>query len=143
MSKLHTYSPEDVSVSIAGAVLSGYSEGTFVVVSREEDAYSKVVGSDGDVTRSKNANKSGTIALTLKASSPSNDILSGLATKDELDGSGVAPIIVKDNSGTTICGGKGWVRKKPDAEFAKEVGDREWTFDVGTLTMFIGGNTEE
>lgn len=139
---VYTYSPEDVSMAIGGAVISGYSEGTFIVVEREEDAFTKIVGADGIVTRSKNANKSGTVTLTLKGSSPSNDILSALATKDEIDGSGVAAVIVKDNSGTTVCAGKGWIRKKAAAEFAKEVSDREWTVDIGSLELFIGGNNE-
>jgi hypothetical protein len=142
MGTVYTYSPEDVSVSIGSIIVSGYSEGTFVTVEREEDSFTKVVGADGEVTRSKNANKSGTLTLTLKGSSASNDLLSALASKDEIDGSGVAAVMVKDNSGTTVCAGKGWIRKKPAAEFAKEVGDREWTLDVGTLEMHIGGNNE-
>ncbi len=138
---VYTYSPEDVSLSIGGSLINGFSEGTFITVEREEDAFTKVVGSDGIVTRSKNANKSGTVTLTLKGSSPSNDILSALASKDEIDGSGVSAVIVKDNSGTTVCAGKGWIRKKAAAEFAKEISDREWTFDIGKLEHFVGGNT--
>lgn len=140
---VYTYSPEDVAVSIGGLLITGYSEATFVMVEREEDAFTKVIGSDGIATRSKNANKSGTVTLTLKASSPGNDLLSIIASKDEIDGSGVVPVIVKDNSGTTVCAGKGWIKKKPAAEFAKEVGDREWTIDVGRLEMFVGGNNSQ
>lgn len=139
--QVYTYSPEDVSFAIGGAVISGYSEGTFITVEREEDAFTKIVGADGIVTRSKNANRSGMVTLTLKASSPSNDVLSALATQDEIDGTGVRAFIVKDNSGTSLHAGKGWVRKKPNAEYAKEVSDREWTFDIAALDHFVGGNT--
>jgi hypothetical protein len=130
-------------VSVNGIALSGYSEGTFIMVEREEDSYTKVVGSDGKVTRSKNANKSGSIALTLKASSASNDVISGFSAKDEIDGSGVFMVIVKDNSGRSIHSGKGWIRKPANAEYAKEVSDREWTFDIANLMTFQGGNEEQ
>jgi hypothetical protein len=141
MSKIYTYSPEDVSVSVNGAVITGFSEGTFITAEREEDAFTKVVGSDGDVTRSKNPNKSGTIALTLKGSSAGNDTLTALASLDEIDGSGIAAVMVKDNSGRTVCAGKGWIQKLPTVEFAKEVTDREWMIAIGKFTMFVGGNT--
>jgi hypothetical protein len=141
MSKIYTYSPEDVSVTVNGAVISGFSDGTCINAEREEDAFTKVVGSDGQVTRSKNPNKSGTIALTLKGSSASNDVLSALASLDEINGSGVAAVIVKDNSGRSVCAGKGWIKKTPTVEFAKEVTDREWMIDIGKFTVFVGGNT--
>lgn len=140
MGNVATYSPEDVSVAINGSVLSGFADGTFVLCEREVDSFVKHVGADGKVTRSKSANKSGMITLTLTGSSASNDVLSALSAKDEIDGSGVAPAIVKDNSGRTVCAGKGWIRKPPGAEFATEIGDREWIFDIDNLTMFIGGN---
>ncbi len=143
MGQVATYSPEDVSVSVNGVGLSGYSEGTFITVEREEDSYTKIVGSDGQVTRSKNANRSGSVTLTLKASSASNDVISALSIKDEIDGSGVFVVMVKDNSGRSIYSGKGWIRKPANAEYAKEVSDREWVFDIANLLMFLGGNEEQ
>lgn len=140
--KIHTYSPEDVSFAVGGAIISGFSEGTFITAERDEDAFTKVVGADGDVTRSKNANKSGTVACTLKASSASNDVLSAIAAADEINGEGVVPIIIKDNSGRSVCSGKGWIKKTPAQEYGKEVGDREWALDVAVFTNFVGGNTE-
>lgn len=137
-----TYSPEDVSVSIGAAIISGFTEGTFINIARNEDQYTMVVGADGKVTRSKNANRSGTMTLTLKASSASNDVLSAIASLDELAGTGVKAVIVKDNSGRSVYAGKGWIRKTPAGEFAKEVGDREWMLDIASLTPFAGGNEE-
>lgn len=142
MGTVATYSPADVSVTVNGIAISGYSEGTFVTCEREEDSFTKIVGSDGKATRSKNPNRSGSITLTLKASSASNDTLSAFASKDEIDGSGVFAIMVKDNSGRSVCAGSGWIRKPANAEFAKEVSDREWVFDIAVLTLFLGGNEE-
>jgi len=100
---LKTYSPKDVVVSVGGVDVRGYSDGTFITIDRSEDAFSMVTGSDGETTRSKNANESGSINITLKGSSASNDRLAIIALKDEKDGSGIVPVIVKDNSGTTVC----------------------------------------
>lgn len=139
---VRTYNPKKVSVSFAGQLLSGFSEGSFIVGEREEDAFSKVVGNDGETTRQANPNRSGSVTVTLKGSSGSNDVLSALASKDEIDGSGVAPIIVKDNNGTTLLAGTAWIRKSANVEYSREVGDREWAFDVAELTMFVGGNLQ-
>lgn len=138
-----TYQPKLVAVSVNGLVLSGYADGTFVTVERAEDSWAKVVGADGTVTRSRNPDISGSVTLTLKGSSPSNDVLTALLSKDEIDGSGVFAVIVKDNSGTTLCAGRGWIRRPPNVEFAVEVGNREWAFDLSELTMIVGGNTQQ
>lgn len=139
---VRTYSPKKVSVSFAGQLLSGFSEGSFITAERDEDAFSKVVGNDGETTRQQNPNRSGSVNVNLKGSSSSNDVLSALASKDEIDGSGVAPLIVKDNNGTTLVAGQAWIRKSAAVEYSREVGDRDWAFDVAEMTHFVGGNSQ-
>ena len=138
-----TYSPKDVSITFNGYELSGFAEDEFINADYSGDAATPVVGNDGQVTRSMNPDKSGTVTLTLKSTSPSNDILSGLAIKDRIDGSVVGALMIRDNKGTTLLMGKdAWVQKQPATAFAREAGNRAWTFAVGTLFMFIGGNPE-
>ena len=136
-----TYSPAEVQVIIGGNIMSGFSDGTFITAEREDDAYTKHVGADGEVGRTKSANKSGEVALTLAQYSGSNDVLSGLALADELSDSGIVPVIIKDTKGTTILfSGEGWVRKLPVVEFGDEITDREWILDMASMEYTVGGN---
>ncbi len=137
-----TYAPKKVQVIIGGNIMSGFADGSFINAEREVDAFTKHVGADGEDSRSQSANRSGEMTLTLAQTSPSSDILSALAVADELAATGIVPIIIKDSGGTTLLfSGEGWVRKMPAVEYSDEVGDREWVFDLATMTFFVGGNT--
>ena len=81
---VHTYDPANVIVSIGGTPMSGFADGTFVMVSRDEDIFSKVSGADGEVSRAKSNNRSGSLTLTLMQTSMSNDVLSAIAVLDEI-----------------------------------------------------------
>lgn len=136
-----TYDPKQVAVVVGTRAASGYAEGSFVKVERNDDAFALLVGADGEATRAKSANKSGKITLTLLASSDYNDYLSELALSDELTGGGIVPLLVKDNSGRSLYSSATcWVMKVPGADFAKEGGSREWVFETDELIMFAGGN---
>lgn len=139
---VRTYDAAKVAVTVKGLAISGWADGTFVVVDRMEESFTKVIGADGFTSRSKTNNRSGTITLTLSQTSPSNEVLSGLLADDELNGNGVFPIMVKDISGTTVLfSGTGWIQKPPSVEFGKEISNREWVIDVSDLHMTVAGNT--
>lgn len=139
-----TYSPKNVSVSFNGYELQGFAEDEFITATHTNDQASMVVGNDGTVSRAINPDQSGTITLTLKQTSPSNDILSGLAVKDRLQGGVVGALLIRDNFGTTLVAGKdAWIKKTSDVTFGREVGNRVWAFDVGTLLIFAGSNPED
>jgi len=137
----YTYDPKQVAVIVGGVPVSGFADGTFVTVERSNDLFTKVSGGDGIVSRSKSNDKSGTITITLQQTSPSNDILQGVALLDEVSNNGVVPIIIQDFSGrTTLVSAFGWVKKSPKAEFSKEITNREWAFDCADLEIKHGGN---
>ena len=141
---VHTFDPANVIVSIGGTPISGLADGTFVMVSRDEDAFSKVSGADGEVSRAKSNNRSGSLTLTLLQTSMSNDILSAIAALDEISNTGVVPVFVKEMGATkpltTLFACEGWIKKMPDASYGKEIENREWVFDLATVNMFEGGN---
>src|SRR3990170_3725535 len=121
-----TYDPRQVIIIVAGNQMSGYADGSFVTVARNEDMFTLQVGTSGEGTRSKSNNRSGTITFQLMQSSDSNQVLSALAAVDELSGAGAVPVMVKDNSGDSIYVAEtGWIRKYADSEFAREAGPRE------------------
>ena len=138
---VHTYDPSQAILAVNGIPISGYSDGTGIKVSRSNDMYTKKTGMDGVTSRAKSSDRSGEIVITLAQTSPSNDVLSTLAVLDETANAGVIPVIVSDLSGRSIhASSSAWVRKSADAEYGKDISDRQWTIDCTDLTMFVGGN---
>lgn len=136
-----TYDPKQVAIIVAGSQISGYANGSFIKVERDEDAFSKVTGADGYSSRAKSNNRGGVMTVTLAQTSDSNDILNAFALADEVSNAGVVPVMMKDNSGrTTIFSGFAWVKKTAGADFAKEIGNREWIFDMTDVDINHGGN---
>jgi hypothetical protein len=136
-----SYDPAQVILNVNGVDASGFADGTFIKVERNVDAFSLVVGADGEATRVKSHNRSGRFTFTLQQSSPFNDYLSSLASADETSSTGVAPILVKENGGKTLAqASKAWVVKKSAVEFGKESGTREWIMETGDMALDVGGS---
>ena len=143
MANVRTYDPSKVIISVGGVPMSGYTDGTFCEVVRNEATWNLVVGADGNSTRSKTNNFSGTLTITLKQSSPSNDVLSSFLALDELSNAGIVPVLIKDLSGNSIYfSAQGWVQGYANSTFAKDITDRTWTIQLATLDAFVGSNAE-
>lgn len=157
---LVTYDPKEVTINWNGKSLaSGLAPDSFVTVSRAEDSFSKTVGADGTVARTRIADRTGEVELTLMQNSPINAILSTLALADELSSTGdvastvtgevaegastatagiagVSNLTITDPSGGLIAQAKNaWIRKIPDQELGKEYGERTWTFDCENVEI--------
>lgn len=140
MSLFHNYDPGRVVAAFRGIPILGYADGTFIAVERAEDAFTSEVGAGGDVTRVRSRNRTGTATFTLLSSSPTNDLFSGVALEDEMFGTGVGPLLVKDLNGTTLIEAPvAWIKKSPAVEYAKEAGSREWVIECAELFMKVGG----
>ena len=141
---VQSYSPLLVNLFVTGVAITGYADGTFIEAKRDKKVYTKKVGAHGDITRTRSADKSGTITIHLHQSSPANDALSALVIADELAQAGtiVFPVMIKDLSGTTLISAPdAWIEGYADAMFAEEVGNRAWVFHCGTMAIFNGGNS--
>lgn len=138
------YDPSQVVLNVGGKDINGFAEGTFIKVERNKDAFELVVGSDGEGTRVKSVNLSGTITCTLQQASPSNDDLSGFATSDERTSNGAVPVLMtdKNNSITRAAMKVGWIKKKPSTEFSNAHSNREWVIESANLQFDIGGETQ-
>jgi len=136
-----TYDPKKVALVVGSYTISGYADGSFISVERSNDMWSKSSGADGDVSRAKSNDFSGTITITLAQTSASNDVLSGFALIDEMTNQGVKSVLCTDVGGTTVLfSAFAWVKKVPTVEFSKEVGTREWALDCSDLKMLVGSN---
>lgn len=137
------YDPAKHVVTWGPYLISGFGQGTFIKGARDEQAMQKKVGVDGEVVRSRNKNRGGTVEITLLQSSASNDIFSSAAQADELTGTGVFPLLVQDLLGTTVMFAQNaWLQKPADNERAKEAGENTWILDCDKLDMLVGGSLQ-
>lgn len=137
------YDPKNVSVIVGGKIISGFSDGTWIRVIRNEASWNLKVGVDGEGTRARNNNTSGRFEIELMQSSISNDVLSGFIAQDEQSGTGAVPVLIRDNNGTTLATClTGWVQKWADSDFSKEVAVRKWVVETDQLNVFVGGEIQ-
>jgi len=136
-----TYNPKKVAVIVGSFELSGFADGSFVSVEKNEDAWSQKVGTDGEGTRTKSNNRSATITIRLMQSSDSNTILDSFRKLDEFGDAGIFPLTIKDGSGNTIQAAEtAWIKKEPSVEYDREATEREWMIETDNLQSSHGGN---
>ncbi len=133
--------PSQNILNFGGANISGYADGTYITVERNEDLWTDTTGADGLTTRVKTNNKSGIITLTLMQSSPSNDILMIFYNLDETANKGLLPLSFKNLNSTELAfSPAAWIRKVSNLENGKELSNREWIIAAADLTIVAGGN---
>lgn len=140
---MKVYDGDQVTVSIAGIPLSGYADGEFLTISFESNLFDDVVGTDGEVTRSKTNDRRATATVKLMQTSDSNDLLSALYNTDDRapNGAGIGAFLVEDNQGRSIySASECWIQKAPDVSFDRTATEREWTIRIARLEFFQGGN---
>jgi hypothetical protein len=136
-----SYNAGEVSIVLGSIIFEGFADGTFVTVARDNPSFNSIVGSDGEGARAKSNDRSGTITCTLLQTSATNALLSEVIRQDELSGSGVLPLMVKDGSGLSVAEAEtAWLEKPADAEYAREITNREWVIKTDNLNQFVGGN---
>jgi hypothetical protein len=139
-----TFDPSQFQIIFGGKIISGFADGSFITMRRNDQAFNLKVGTDGKGTRVKSNNRSGQVQFNLMQSSPSNDDLSAIAQADELTNAGVNPLYIKDGTGTTIAAAvTAWIQKLPDTEFSNEATQRQWIIETDNLELYVGGNTSD
>jgi hypothetical protein len=132
-SEVKTYDPSQVSLIVGGTIIKSWNK---VSVVKDEDSWTFSAGTSGEVTRTKNLNRLGTITVTLPQTSADNGMLSAFAVSGAL-----LSCIVKDGSGRSLhVMPEGTVVKPADSEYGKESGEREWSIKGSVVEMTVGGN---
>lgn len=137
-----TYDPDQIFCSLAGIPISGYADGEFIRVERESPSFEDVVGTDGEVTRSKTNDERATITIKLMQSSPVNALLSALHVSDKNapGGVGVGAFLLQEIGGTFVMvAEKAWISKEPDVVFDRTATEREWIIRCAKLVSVHGG----
>jgi hypothetical protein len=134
MAKL--YNPDEVTLTVAGAQMAGYADGSFVTVKPAAARIVKVVGTDGHYSISRHADRGATLEITLMQTSDSNDILDALV---DMPGFGV---YLRDRNGRTIREAPAaWIEEVPEEDFDRSAKERKWVIGVERLSGVIGGST--
>lgn len=96
---------------------------------------------NANATRVKQNRKTGTISITLSASSPTNETLSKIAALDDASENQVGALVIRDLNGQTIvtCTGA-FLEDVPDPTFGATRGERVWTWRCATIVPFVGGH---
>ncbi len=136
---LTTYDPKEVKIAWNGIDLSdAFAPDTFITISRMEDAFAPSVGASGTVARTHNANKMGTVDLTLMQNAPANNLLASAALLDETTSADIySTLTITDPSGSVdfVIATDAWIKKIPDVELGADYGTRTWNFDCANLTI--------
>lgn len=137
-----TYDAKYVIVIFNGVPITGFADGTFISVAPSSDLYTKVVGADGNVSRSRSNDDTAEVTITLAQTSLSNDFLTTQMLLDKTLNAGKGSLQIKDLLGTSLHFFlSAWVKSKPNTEYAKDLTDRVWVFDTGQADIeTIGGN---
>lgn len=145
MSDTKVYDPDQISIAAIGIpIVGGFAEGSMVDIEMDEDYFVEVVGTGGDVTRSKKLNRMGTITVRLLQSADSNNAFSALLNLDAAspNGAGIGPTEVKDLAGTSLYYfDKSWIAGPPKkVSFDAQDTVREWRIRGKLKARVDGGN---
>lgn len=137
------YDPDQVLVYFNGVQMEGFADGEFITVEQKADAFQSVVGSDGEVARSKSNDRRATATIKLLQTSSSNALLSAILNIDlnTSGGAGVGTFLMQDLQGTTLvqCDSS-WIVKYPDDSMDRTAKSREWQIEMANAFRFEGGN---
>lgn len=120
-----SYDPIKVTLNIDGRTITGYADSSMINITQSEDIVTTIVGAQGDVVYSENANESGTMTISLQATSASLPYLRDIAKRRQQ----VSVFLNDANSDTagTVRSSRCRVTKVPDTKKEKTAGSVDVT----------------
>ncbi|MCK9604727.1 MAG: DUF3277 family protein [Candidatus Omnitrophica bacterium] len=145
MGDYKNYDSNAVDLVICAVPITDGRAENFVKITATEDAFGTEVSADGEVTRFATHNDVADVEVTLKRSSKHNQQLAAIFAADRLStaGAGVGVLLVKDRNGASVfASDKCWIKKLPDWQSGKAVGDVTWQLQcvIKPLGAIPGGN---
>lgn len=138
---VYTYAPDKTICLVAGVPLVGFGETAAIEISPVADLSSSKAGVDGDISRSTGTDRRAEVKITLMLTSPSNDVLSALVGVDLVVGGSLIPITVQNLLMRDLfVAPQSWLAKRPTITYAREAGEREWTFQCLPAVWSVGGS---
>lgn len=127
-----TYNPKNVIIIVGGRAITGLADESFVAAEKLEDGFTEYTGAKGEVSIAENANETGIIRVTLAQTSPSIRYLNNLANRKAVV---PANVIDMNTNGVRAGGNQCIVRKPANADWGKEIDNREYEIFVADFTM--------
>ena len=145
MPTIFNYCPESVNCLIAGIIpVTGFVDGTFISVDKDEMPYSSIRMPDGTVARKYNNSQTYTITLTLHNGAETNNLLTKMWQLDELTQRGKFPLLIKDQSGSDLLfSTESWIEGIPSLTKSNAIDSRVWVIKSAYAVINIGGNESE
>lgn len=133
---VRTYDCRKIIITLGDHIVTGYSDGTFVSIEPHGDGFTKKVGCDGEIGRSRDPDETAKVTLKLMLTSPTVAWCQKQYEKDRDTGEGFFPILIKDlKGGLKFSSSTAWVVNPPKRDFDKEMPDREIAIDCGDATF--------
>lgn len=128
-----TYNPRKITASFGNHIVSGFADDSFISIEPQGDGTTSVTGADGEMIRSIDPTSQSVIKLVLLISSKTNKFLTEQHYKDQENGDGVFPVIIKNLLGkTTFSASMAWVPKLAGIGYGKTAGTCEWELHTGS-----------
>lgn len=126
-----TYNSSQVIVTIDGIPIEGMADGDFFGISQNSPRHTYKVGADGDVTRSRSADRTARATITVMQGSNGSVILDGYKKKGDAGDDDTFTLDVIDvESGGTVSSGEAWIAEEPDWTRGLEAGTEAWILDM-------------
>jgi hypothetical protein len=136
MKRVKTYMCKKVLVSFGNYALSGFADDSHVVIEPNGEGTTKVVGADGEVSRSISPDNTGKIKVSLQQTSDSVPYLQKMFDLDQETGAGIAPLMVTDLSGGVLAQtDQAWITALPTRTYGKATQNIEVQFDCADMTI--------
>lgn len=137
------YSPDEVNCLAFGIPLSGFSDGTFIKVTKDRLPYTTSETADGVITRLYTNSQTYSIELSFHRGSTSNDVLTKLWQLDEITQRAKFPLLIKDLSGTDIFFSTNtWIEGIPSVAQSTTFDSRTWILRSSQAVLNIGSNRD-
>lgn len=141
--KVKIYDTKEITLAFFATLIdSGFAAGEFLRMTQNQKDFTMVVGTDGEVTRTKTNDRSVVIVVTLMQTSEGNTKLTVINNLDRAksNGAGVGPFMIKDKSGLALYTGTGWIAAPPEVVYTNQGEARAWTIEGVLDKRFDGGS---
>lgn len=128
---IRTYDPAFVVLVVGDTIPTDVAADTMYVVSKDEDRVMPLVGVKGEVAIAKNRNSLGTLTISLKQTSPTNQVLMNYYAATAAGGSDfIFNVTLVDPSSAIELNTQGWVQTQPEFTMGKEVSQLDWVIGL-------------
>jgi len=135
------YSLDDVYLTIAGQLITEFSDGDAIEIEYDEDDTVETQGTHGSVMVSERPNNIVSCTIRLMQGSPLNSFMWDLRKSKRMSGQISFDFMMRDNRGELmVTTPQAWIKKPAALGTGTEPGNREWTLKLSSPQPKDGEN---